>query len=185
MFKKLKELNTKVYKNNFIELILIYLLIFIIGCIIGYVYEELFVYFTEDEIVNRGFLYGPYLPVYGFGACLITLLLKRYKKYPVFFFFSCVILTGVVEYITGAALMDIYHKRWWDYTGLFLNLQGYVCLRSVLTFAIGGLLLVYIVEPYIRSIVNKKYKKGITIYAGIFILIMILDFIITISIRHL
>lgn len=184
MVKKYKDFVFREYKHTISEKILIYALIFIVGCIVGYIYEVIFAYFDEGKFVNRGFLFGPYLPIYGIGACFITLLLKRFRKYPILLFFSCFVLTGIVEYAGGAILMELFNKRWWDYTGLFLNINGYVCLRSLLTFAIGGLLLIYIIEPYIRSIVNDKYKKYLIIYTIIFLGLMLIDFIFTILIRH-
>ena len=122
-----------------------YIIIFLIGAIVGFIYEELYCLIIDKELVKRGFLYGPYLPVYGFGAIIMTYLLKRFKKNPLVVFLLAMLITGIVEYITGYLMFTIYHRSWWDYTGLLLNINGYVCLRSVLTFGIGGLLLIYII----------------------------------------
>ena len=151
---------------------------------IGLQHEEIFTLIMDKELVNRGFLYGPYLPVYGFGAVFIVILLRKYKKYPLFFFFACMMLTGIVEYVTGALLMEIFEKRWWDYTGLFLNINGYICLRSLLTFAIGGLLLVYIIEPIVSYLIKTKSKYYVTLYTSTFLFIMLIDFIFVLIFRH-
>lgn len=163
---------------------IIYLsLIFLIGCLVGWIYEELFSIIIDKELVNRGFLYGPYLPVYGTGAVFLTLFLKKYKKKPILIFFMAVLITGIVEYITGYLMESIFNRTWWDYTGLFMNINGYVCLRSVLNFGVLALILLYLIEPLIYKFVNKYYKHSLIITISSFIVI-ILDFIITLQIRY-
>ena len=81
-------------------------------------------------------------------------------------------------------MVAVWHKRWWDYTGLFLNIDGQVCLRSVLSFAIGGLGLIYLIEPYINKFnekINNKNKKTVCIAI---IAIMIIDLTLCLAIRH-
>ena len=80
--------------------------------------------------------------------------------------------------------MEIWHKRWWDYTGLFMDIHGYVCLRSVLTFGIGGLLLLYIFDPIVKEFVHGKTKKKALIFSIVFSIIIIIDIIITLLFRH-
>ncbi len=133
---------------------------------------------------KRGFLYGPYLPVYGFGALLIQLFLKRFKGKPgVVFVFSAVI-TGVLEYITGTLMWMIWRRRWWDYTGLFWNIDGYVCLRSVLTFAVEGLLLLYILEPVLRKGYDRLERKAVSIAGGSLAVLLLLDCIFSFLFRN-
>ena len=159
MVKKLEKLNMKNYKFDFKMNMCKYLLIFFAGSFAGYIYEVIFYLLFDHELVNRGFLYGPYLPVYGFGAVILVFLLKRFKKNPLVVFLFAMFVTGVVEYFTGYLMWQIYHKMWWDYTGLFLNIDGYVCLRSVLTFGIGGILLIYLIEPLICKFISNIKKK--------------------------
>ena len=184
MKKKVEKLNQEKFDFDKRTKVIIYTLIFFIGSIVGYIYEVLFFLIMDNELVNRGFLYGPYLPVYGFGAVFIVLFLKKYKKNPLVVFLLTMILTGILEYITGYLMFKIYHRTWWDYTGLFLNIDGYVCLRSVLTFAIGGLFLIYVVEPLICKYINKlgkmhKYALLVSIF-----LIMIIDLSMTLMFRN-
>lgn len=159
-------------------------LIFFIGCFIGWLYEEIFYYVGEGIIVNRGFLYGPYLPVYGVGAVLIYLLLNRFKKYPLLVFLLSFIITGIVEYLTGLWMWEVYHKRWWDYTGLFLNIDGYVCFRSLFTFAVASLTLIYLVVPLIDKLIKKMGKKGSFALSLTIGIIMIIDLILTLLFRY-
>lgn len=184
MIEKLKKLNSGEIALNITQKICYLTVIFALGAIIGYLYEVIFYLIADKELVNRGFLYGPYLPVYGFGAVLMLPILKRFKKNPLIIFFGAMFLTGIVEYATGYAMWEIYHDKWWDYTGLFLNINGYVCLRSVLTFAIGGLLLIYLIEPLIRKVMIKCEKFELNLTTCIIIATFLIDLMFTIMFRN-
>ncbi|MGM9878486.1 MAG: putative ABC transporter permease [Bacilli bacterium] len=184
MVKEFEKLNTKNYKFDFKMNICKYLLIFFISAFIGYIYEVIFYFLFDHELVNRGFLYGPYLPVYGFGAIILIILLKRFKKNPLVVFLLSMFITGVVEYFTGFLMWEIYHKMWWDYSGLFLNIDGYVCLRSVLTFGIGGLLLVYLVEPLVCKFISKIKAKKVYKTSCFLLFVILIDFVLTIVFRN-
>lgn len=84
-------------------------------------------------------------------------------------------LMRLLEYIVGYISVNIFNQRLWDYTGLFLNINGLVCLRSVLTFAVGSLILNYLLLPLIDKYYNKKYYK----YTYIIISIFIIDIIVS------
>ena len=159
-------------------------LIFFIGCLIGWLYEEIFYFVDERIIVNRGYLYGPYLPVYGVGALLIYLLLNRFKKQPILVFLLSFIITGIVEYLTGLWMWEVYHRRWWDYTGLFLNIDGYVCFRSLFTFAIASLALIYLVVPLIDKLIKKMGNNGSFVLSLTIGTIMIIDLALTLLFRY-
>ena len=93
--KFLKKLNQDEQELNNKEKIIYYLLIFIIGGIVGYIYEEIFFLVDDHILVNRGFLYGPFLPVYAWGALLMALSLKKFKKNPIIVFLLAVVATGI------------------------------------------------------------------------------------------
>ena len=175
----IKEETVKVQNNifNIIE-------IFFVASIIGWIYEMIFYKVTENILENRGFLYGPYVPVYGFGAILIVLLLKRFKKNPLILFVEMALVTGILELIVGEFMVAVWHKRWWDYTGLFLNIDGQVCLRSVLSFAVGGLGLIYLIEPYINKFNERASRKSKKILCIAIIITMVIDLILCLTIRH-
>ena len=153
-----------------------YILIFFLGAFVGFIYEVIFYFLTENRLDNAGILYGPWLPIYGLGAILITLLPSKLKKKPILLFLSIILTTGILEYFIGYIDLKFFHERLWDYRGLFLNINGFVCLRSVLTFAVGGLALVYLIEPFINKLLdNKKYQKIISGILLILIFIFIID----------
>ena len=169
--------------NSKKEKIVYWVLIFLIGSLIGWFYEEIFYFVTENTLSNRGFFYGPYLPVYGSGAVILMLTLKKIKNRPFLVFLLSMLITGIVEYITGYVMYAMYKKVWWDYTGLFLNIDGYVCFRSVFTFAIGTIGLMYFIEPWLIKFI-EKYKKISKYISVIFLLVFILDCVVTFIFRY-
>lgn len=133
-------------RNNMADRLCYWFLVFLIGCLAGWIYEEIFYYFTEGLLRNRGILYGPWLPIYGIGGIVIYAM-KPLKKYPALLFLLCVGVTGVVEYIIGYVGIRYFGLRLWDYRGLFMNFQGIICFRSVVSFGILGMVFHYLVEP--------------------------------------
>lgn len=138
-------------------------LVFLTGCLVGWIYEEIFYWITEGMLRNRGILYGPWLPIYGIGALGIYAM-KPFKKNPVLLFVLCLVITGVVEYIIGYAGIRFFGMRLWDYRGLFWNLNGIICFRSVVSFAVMGLVFHYLLEPWAARMYEKTDSK--VIYTG-------------------
>ena len=160
-----------------------YLFVFCIASIIGWILEESYVILFNNRFVNRGFLYGPYLPIYGFGALIVVLALKKHKDKIYLTLPLSVILTELLEYFTGYFLFIIYHRRWWSYKGAFLNLNEFICFRSAIMFSLASIILIYLIEPVIYKFFNKHliFSKVVSIFL---IIVMILDFIIVILNRY-
>ena len=129
-------------------------LIFLTGCLVGWIYEEIFYWITEGLLHNRGILYGPWLPIYGIGALGIYAM-KPVKKHPVLLFFLCALVTGIVEYIIGYIGIRYFDMRLWDYRELLWNIDGIICFRSVVSFALMGLVFHYWLEPAAEKLVHK------------------------------
>ncbi len=156
------------------------LLIFLTGCLIGWIYEEIFYWFTEGLLRNRGILYGPWLPIYGIGTLAIYAM-KPLKKHPLLLFLLCVGATGIVEYIIGYIGIRFFGMRLWDYRGLFLNIDGIICFRSVMSFGIMGIAFHYLIEPmaeklYLR-VSTKVIRPTCLVLAALFITDCILSFL--------
>lgn len=144
-------------------------LIFLIGCLAGWLYEEVFYWFTEGMLRNRGILYGPWLPIYGLGALCIYAM-KPVKSHPAALFFLCAGVTGTVEYGIGWISIHRFGLRLWDYRGLLGNIGGIVCLRSVISFAVLGLVFHYLIEPSAERAVNRMNRGvmyGVCLFAGV------------------
>ena len=159
---------------------LVYLfLIYLISCFVGWLYEEIFYWITESMLRNRGILYGPWLPIYGVGAMVIYLA-KPLKKWPPVLFLVCMVGTGLVELVIGSAAIYIFGLRLWDYSGLFLNIKGIVCFRSVVSFAVLGVLFHYLIEPLSKKFYTKiENKKPIYVIALILLIVFVIDCILS------
>lgn len=146
-------------------------LIFLTGCLVGWIYEEVFYWITEGMLRNRGILYGPWLPIYGTGA-LVIYALKPLKRYPMLLFLFCVAVTGMVEYIIGYVSIRFFDLRLWDYRGLFWNVDGIICFRSVVSFGVMGLVFHYLLEPMgeklFRKIPEHTIRAGCLIFTALF-----------------
>lgn len=166
------------------DTMMLYLLLFMSGGIIGFLFEMLYNIFILHQWNKPGFLYGPFLPIYGWGTILIVLFLKRFKKHPIFLSIISMLLAGILEYATGAIMYEIWHQRWWDYSSYFLNIDGYVCLLSILLFGIAGLFVIYILEPLLHTIILRLNKKYLYFICILFIFIYFIDNIFAFAIKN-
>lgn len=153
-------------------------LIFIIYSIIGYIGEVMNIFIKTHKFLHRGFLIGPYLPVYGVGA-LIILIINKYVKNIYLFFFICVLLFSLLEYFTSYIIEKLFNIRLWDYSKYKYNLNGRICLNKIVQFGICGLISVYLINPIIYKIINKVDNKIIYLIIILFVLDMILSLILT------
>ena len=102
--------------------------IFIVYAVIGWCSEVAYAALDTGKFVNRGFLNGPYCPIYGFGISLVIVVLTPLKENLLILYIGSVILTSVIEYITGYLLEKVFHNKWWDYSNKKWNMDGYICL---------------------------------------------------------
>ena len=127
--------------------------IFLSFCVysfLGWVCETVYCSVGRRRFVNRGFLNGPVCPVYGFGALAVLYLLAPFSRQPILLFFSAMLLTSLLEYITGFLLEKLFHTRWWDYSAYPFNLHGRVCLRNSLLFGLIALVAVLFIDPAVQ-----------------------------------
>lgn len=180
----LEKLNKEDYCLKGKDYILYVMLLFLIGGFVGFIVEELYFLLDDGILVKRGFLYGPFIPIYSWGILIIVFFLVRYKKKPVIIFTLSMILSGILEGLTGYFMFLIWHKRWWDYTGLFLDIGGYVCLKSLLQFGFGGLIVIYFLEPLVKKIMNTFNKRILYILSYSAIFIYVVDSVLSFLIKH-
>lgn len=107
-----------------------WLLFFYIYCFIGWCFESTYVSIKSRRLVNRGFIRGPFLPLYGCGAIVMLFLAKPFLGHPVPMFFSGMIGATALEYITGVCMESLFKVRYWDYSSQKFNFQGHICLSS-------------------------------------------------------
>ena len=123
-------------------------LIFIMFSMVGWISEVLYVgIFHEHKFVNRGFLYGPLCPVYGFGGGVILLLPPSLYETWIPLFFASMILCTIDEYFVSWFMEKMFHTRWWDYSRYKFNINGRVCLLNSVLFGFMGLGVIRFVYP--------------------------------------
>ena len=146
-----------------------YLLFFFTFSFVGWIWEVVLHLIQNGTFVNRGTLYGPWLPIYGYGGLAILILLKKWQKEPFKLFIAAVILCGIIEYGTAWYLETFKHLKYWDYSGYFLNLHGRICLEGLIVFGLGGCGFTYLFAP----ILDKYYQK-ISEKVRIFLIVVLL-----------
>lgn len=139
-------------------------LIIVISGIFGWLYEFIFYFFNSGmkTFYFRGANFLPWINIYAIGAIMIFLLTYKKRKHPIYIFLISIIASGILEYIGGYYMEYFNDVRCWNYDEEILNfgnINGYVCLRSVLIFGIMSLLLMYLVVPFIFYLETKLNKK--------------------------
>lgn len=151
--------------------------IFILYSILGWFMEVVIVSSKKRKITARGFLIGPWCPIYGFGALFITLLLRKYYNDPVALFVMSFLMGTILEYITSYLMEKLFHARWWDYSNHKFQINGRVSLTTSLGFGALGVILVYILNPFFLRIIKNIPPIVFTIIMIIVLLIFITDVI--------
>lgn len=139
-------------------------LMFFIFSAIGWVLEVSLFLLKTHIFINRGVLFGPWLPIYGTGCVLIILVfvhskMKKYLTQPLLLFLLVMILCGLIEYSTSFVLELVTGLEYWNYEGHFLNINGRICLEGLIEFGLGGLLCIYFLAPKLNNLFNKCNKK--------------------------
>lgn len=156
-----------------------YFMLFFIYAILGWIIETTLVSIEKRKFVNRGFLIGPYCPIYGFGGLAITILLKNYTKDPIVLFLMAVIICGILEYFTSYIMEKIFKARWWDYSAKKYNINGRICLETVVPFGILGCLVMYVLNPITFKYLNMLSNSMLNIISAICFTIFITDNIVS------
>jgi uncharacterized membrane protein len=139
------------------------IIMFFIFSFSGWVWEVIYIGFTEGIIAKRGMLHGPWLPIYGVGGILIILFLSRFYPSPPKVFILASLLCGTLEYLTAISIEYLFQCRWWDYSDKFLNLNGRICLEGILLFGITGTIAVCKVGPNLNDAISKLNRELHTI----------------------
>ena len=163
---------------------LMYFFIFITYSIIGWIIESAYVSIKEKQLINRGFLIGPYCPIYGSGALGMILYLEQYKDNIITVFLLSVIICSILEYFTSYIMEKIFKARWWDYSNEKFNLNGRICGKNACLFGLGGVIVIYIVHPFYRKIIKNIPLPLINYLAILGLIIYIADSIISLSIIY-
>ena len=156
-----------------------YFLLFFVSAVMGWVMEVIAKLIQFRRFINRGFLIGPYCPIYGFGSVLVTVLLSGFAQYPAAVFVLAMAVCGTLEYLTSYLMEALFHARWWDYSQKRFNLNGRVCADTLIPFGLLGLAMVYVVKPALFSWFSLLSQPALDAVCLILALMMAADTVIS------
>lgn len=159
----------------------LYFMLFITYSFIGWVIEVMNELIINKKIVNRGFLIGPYCPIYGWGSIFMILFIKNTGDI-IGTFLKIVFICAVLEYTTSYIMEKLFKTRWWDYSKNKYNINGRICLETMFLFGIGGCILLYLVNPFIISIYQMIPNLLMTIITFTLFIIFVSDMIVSFNI---
>lgn len=159
---------------------------FIIFAVVGYVCEVIYAALVTGKFVNRGFLSGPWCPIYGFGIIIVVMALRPLYSNPLLLFLGSILLTSALEYFTGYILEKLLHQRWWDYSDEPFNIGGYVCLRYSLLWGVACVLMLRVALPVVDKLIGAVPKWLMLTICGAILAVILVDLVVTLlSVAHL
>ena len=164
-----------------------YFVWFIVYSFFGWIYESAYCTIKGHKWENRGFLYGPIVPIYGVGALLASIVfsalpvneLQHASNLQIFII--CFLGSIVLEYSTSWLLEKLFHAYWWDYSNVFCNINGRVCLPASIGFGVAGLLVVHVFLPLVNNLTAHTHSLVMEVLALGFMLLMGMDLALTVS----
>ena len=159
-----------------------YFLLFLTYSILGWIMESTYVFIKTRKFINRGFLLGPYCPIYGFGGIIIIIYLSQYKDNLLTVFIMSMVLCSILEYITSFLMEKLFNTRWWDYSNKKFNLNGRICGYNSLLFGIASIIVLYLINPIITDTIKNLNTTTLCIISSIGLIIFLTDTIISCNI---
>lgn len=153
-------------------------LLFIVYSITGWIIEVIATYPDTKCFVNRGFLIGPYCPIYGNCAIAMIFLLHNVTN-PILLFVLSILICSVGEYVTSYTMEKIFHARWWDYSKNKFNLNGRICLVNSLAFGVLGFLLIKFVNPFVVGLITNLSPAMMNVLFYTILTLFIIDNVIS------
>lgn len=150
---------------------------FILFSVIGYVAEMITCAIVEKRWTNRGFFCGPIIPIYGVGSLALIWVLSPFKESIILVALLGMIITTTLEYLTSYVLEKIFHNKWWDYKKEKYNINGRICLKNSILFAIGTPIILRVIDPYVSGLLRQIKDPVLYFIAGIIFIIFLLDVI--------
>lgn len=164
------------------EIVKMYILIFFIYSVAGWIMETVSISIMNKEFVNRGFLVGPVCPIYGYGVVFISILLGKYQNDIAIIFFMSIIICGILEYFTSYFMEKIFKARWWDYSNKKFNINGRICLENLILFGIASCIILYLVNPVLIEKINLIPENVKNVLISMLLIVYVIDNIISFKI---
>ena len=162
--------------------LMILFLLFIIYSFLGWSLEVIEALIKKKKFINRGFLIGPYCPIYGIGVLTMIILLSKYYDDKFTLFIMCILLFSVLEYLTSYIMEKLFKARWWDYSHFKFNINGRICLETMIPFGLAGLLVMNIKNPMFLHKLNSLPNALLITFTIVIGILFILDILISINV---
>lgn len=156
-----------------------WLLFFFIYCFLGWCWESCYVSAKKRQWVNRGFMKGPFLPIYGFGALSVLIATLPVRPFPVLVFLFGMIGATALELVTGICMEKLFHVRYWDYSNQKFNFKGHICLTSSFAWGAFSLAMIYGFHKPIEKLVLSIPFVWLDILTTVLTVIVAADFAIS------
>ncbi len=153
---------------------------FMIYSFLGWACETVYCSIPAKHFINRGFLNGPFCPIYGCGALFIVAVLEPYVNNVFLVFILGMIFTSVLEYVTSFLMEKLFHCKWWDYSDKPLNLNGRICLKNSLLFGVMSVVVMFFVHPWIRNMVSALSPLTREIISAALLIYFAFDLVLTV-----
>ncbi len=122
-----------------------WLFFFYFYCFVGWCIETTYVSLHQKRLVNRGFMRGPFLPLYGSGAVMMLLVSMPFREHLVLVYIAGCVGATLLEYVTGVTMEALFKVRYWDYSDKKYNFQGHICLGTSLAWGLLTILMAEII----------------------------------------
>lgn len=153
-----------------------WLIYFYFYCICGWIFESTYVSIRTKKLTNRGFMKGPWLPLYGSGAVMVLFVTMPFEQHPVAVYFAGAVSATILEYITGVVMLKLFKVRYWDYRYLKFQFQGHICLRSTIAWGFLSILMVYVVHKPVAAFIATWNPEFLSVFTFVVTICMVYDF---------
>ncbi len=166
----------------------IYFMMFFLFCMVGWVWESIYMSIIEKRIQSRGFLFGPYIPIYGIAGIIMNFTLGRihgelWSINTIVIYFLGIVCATSLEFITSIFAEKYLHRKLWDYSMYRFNYKGKICLAASLFWGVAAVSFVQILNPKIVDVFLKLDERTRLIIVIAYASIMIIDIIVSFSLR--
>lgn len=149
---------------------------FYLYCIFGWCFESVYVSLRQHRLVNRGFLKGPWLPLYGSGAITVLMITLPVQQTPGLVYVTGALGATVLELLTGEAMVKLFKVRYWDYSDQRFHYKGHICLSSSAAWGFLSLLMVYQIQPRAEAFIFGLHKEVVSVSTFLITVCMVYDF---------
>ena len=137
---------------------------------------------NKHKFINRGFLIGPYCPIYGWGSLAIILVVGKNTTDVLAVFLKAILICSLLEYFTSYFMEKLFKARWWDYSNRKFNLNGRICLETMVPFGLIACFVIYVLNPFIVGLLGKLSSSCLNVSAIVLLVLFVIDFVISFNV---